>query len=73
MQVTLRDGRVVEARQPHLRGGAREPLGREEIAAKFRANVAFGGFSRAQSERLEAFCGELLEQGEPVELAAFRG
>ena len=73
VQVTLRDGRMVEARQPHLRGGAREPLGREEIVAKFRANVAFGGWSDAQSERLEAFCGELLGRADPVELAAFRG
>jgi 2-methylcitrate dehydratase PrpD len=73
VQATLRDGRVVEMRQPHLRGGAREPLGREEIVAKFRANVAFGGFSRAQGDRLEAFCGELLERDDPVGLAAFRG
>jgi 2-methylcitrate dehydratase PrpD len=73
VQVTLRDGRVVEARQAHLRGGAREPLGREEILAKFRANVGFGGWSRAQSDRLEAFCGELLEQEGPIDLAGFRG
>jgi 2-methylcitrate dehydratase PrpD len=72
VQVTLSGGRVVEARQGHLRGGGREPLGRAEIVAKFRANVAFGGWSRAQGDRLEAFCDALLEQGDPVGLAAFR-
>ena len=30
----LRDGRVVEERQPHLRGGAGEPLSRAELEAK---------------------------------------
>ncbi|MGH6915127.1 MAG: MmgE/PrpD family protein, partial [Geminicoccales bacterium] len=72
VQVTLGDGSVLKARQPHLRGGAREPLGRAEIAAKFRANVAFGGWSRVQSDRLEALCGDLLARGDLGELAAFR-
>jgi hypothetical protein len=63
---------VLEARQPHLRGGAREPLDRPEIVAKFRANAAFGGWSRRQSERLEAFCGDLLVRGDLAGLAEFR-
>jgi 2-methylcitrate dehydratase PrpD len=65
VQVTLSGGRVVEARQGHLRGGGREPLGRAEIVAKFRANVAFGGWSRAQGDRLEAFCDALLSRAIP--------
>ncbi len=40
---TLTDGSVVEEVQPHLRGGSREPLGREELERKCAANLAVGG------------------------------
>ena len=43
IRATLGDGSVVEEVQPHLRGGSREPLGRDEIERKCAANVAFGG------------------------------
>src|SRR5690349_17382188 len=43
VRVKLRDGREMEERQPHLRGGHHEPLAREELEAKFRANCAVGG------------------------------
>src|SRR3982075_1306198 len=35
IRATLADGRVVEERQPHLRGGAHEPLTRGDIEEKF--------------------------------------
>lgn len=44
LRVRLNDGRIVEERQPHLRGGAHEPLRRPEIAAKFLGNAAHGGW-----------------------------
>ena len=44
IRATLRDGTVVEERQPHLRGGAHEPLSRAAIVQKFKANAAFGGW-----------------------------
>jgi 2-methylcitrate dehydratase PrpD len=44
IRATLRDGTVIEERQPHLRGGAHEPLSRDAIVAKFKANAAFGGW-----------------------------
>lgn len=56
VKATLRDGTVREARQPYLRGGAREPLTRDELLAKFRANTAFGGWNEAQAGTLETFC-----------------
>ena len=37
LKATLRDGRVIEERQPHFRGGAHEPLTQAEIAAKYTA------------------------------------
>jgi len=55
VRATLHDGRVVEERQPHLRGGHREPLSGAEIEAKFRANCAYGGWPRERAERWLAF------------------
>ncbi|RPJ44955.1 MAG: MmgE/PrpD family protein [Betaproteobacteria bacterium] len=52
VRMTLQDGRVFEERQPHIRGGAQEPLTRAEIEDKFRRNAAFGGWSEAQSAAL---------------------
>ncbi|HET7594918.1 MAG TPA: MmgE/PrpD family protein, partial [Stellaceae bacterium] len=43
VRATLRDGSVVEERQADLRGGAKQPLSRAEIEAKFMANAAYGG------------------------------
>lgn len=48
VRMTLKDGRVFEERQPHIRGGAQEPLSREEIEEKFRRNAVFGGWSATQ-------------------------
>ena len=70
--VTLRDGTVHEAEQPHLRGGVREPLGSDEILAKFHANAAFGGCPRALAERLEASCLSLFEAPDLAGLKLFR-
>jgi 2-methylcitrate dehydratase PrpD len=50
VRATLKDGRVVEERQPHLRGGAHEPLTRQDVTDKFALNAQHGGWSRTQSE-----------------------
>jgi 2-methylcitrate dehydratase PrpD len=50
IRAALRDGSVIEERQPHLRGGAREPLTRQDVADKFLLNAEHGGWSAAQSE-----------------------
>jgi 2-methylcitrate dehydratase PrpD len=50
IRATLRDGSVVEDRQPYLRGGAQEPLTRQDVTEKFRLNAEHGGWSAAQSD-----------------------
>jgi 2-methylcitrate dehydratase PrpD len=45
IRAVLRDGAVVEERQPHLRGGAHEPLTRRDIEEKFRLNARHGGWA----------------------------
>ena len=55
IRLTLRDGSVVEERQPYMRGGAQEPLTRADIEDKFRLNAKHGGWSDARAaEALEA-------------------
>ncbi len=44
IRATLADGRVIEERQPHLRGGAHEPLTRADIEDKFALNARHGGW-----------------------------
>jgi len=48
IRAVLNDGRVVEERQPHMRGGAHEPLTRADIEEKFALNAAHGGWSAAR-------------------------
>jgi len=50
IRATLHDGRVVEERQPHIRGGAKEPLSRAEIENKFLGNCEYGGWERARAQ-----------------------
>ena len=50
IKATLKDGSVVEERQPYLRGGAQEPLTRQDVTDKFRLNAEHGGWGKAQSE-----------------------
>jgi hypothetical protein len=52
---------VHETRQPHMRGGAREPLSARELEDKLAANLRFGGLdddsaaaSRAALDRIAA-------------------
>jgi 2-methylcitrate dehydratase PrpD len=49
MRATLRDSSVVEERQPYLRGGAQEPLTRQDVIDKFLLNAEHGRCSRAQA------------------------
>jgi 2-methylcitrate dehydratase PrpD len=50
VRATLADGRVVEERQPHMRGGANEPLTRADIEDKFMLNARHGGWDAARTD-----------------------
>jgi 2-methylcitrate dehydratase PrpD len=50
IRAVLRGGTIVEERQPHLRGGAREPLARREIEEKFMGNARHGGWPLDRAE-----------------------
>ncbi len=72
IKVTLMNGRVIELRQPHMRGGVHEPLGDDEIVDKFFSNTAYGGWPRAQAEALLSFCQNLDHHPNLAGLARFR-
>ena len=50
IRATMTDGQVIEERQPHLRGGAQEPLTRQDVADKFALNAQHGGWTKAQGD-----------------------
>jgi 2-methylcitrate dehydratase PrpD len=71
IRATLNDGTVREVRKPHMRGGAHEPLSDDEVQAKFRDNLRFGGWDTRRELALEQSI-ERIAGGERVDLAAAR-
>jgi len=70
IRATLKDGSVIEERQPYLRGGAQEPLTRQDVTDKFALNAEHGGWSAAQgAAALKLLAG--LYQGK-IDLSALR-
>jgi len=66
----MRDGSVVEERQPHMRGGAHEPLPRADIEEKFVLNARHGGWPAPRIDAALA-CAKALYDG-PLDLAPLR-
>jgi len=71
VQAILRDGRTIEERQPHLRGGGREPLTRKDIKDKFMQNARHGGWSADRINAALKLAAGLYEG--PIDLSALRG
>ena len=72
VRVRMKDGSVLEERQPHLRGGAHEPLSRADVEDKFRHNCRYGGWSDAQAERFLKWARSALGAA-PIDPSPFRG
>jgi 2-methylcitrate dehydratase PrpD len=64
LRATLTDGSVHEIRQPHMRGGAREPLGARELDDKQAANLRFGGLDDDSAAALRAALDRIVAGGE---------
>jgi 2-methylcitrate dehydratase PrpD len=71
VRVKLRDGSIVEERQPHIRGGQHEPLSRADVEEKFRGNCAYGGWSSAQADSFLQWARGAFDS-RPIELSPFR-
>lgn len=70
IRATLRDGRVIVAVQPHLRGGKRERLERPELLGKCAANLAYGSADPALAAAIAAFADALPDAEMPLSLAS---
>jgi 2-methylcitrate dehydratase PrpD len=70
IRATLRDGSVVEERQPYMRGGAQEPLTRADVEDKFLLNAAHGGWNAERAAAALKLIGTLFDG--PVKLAPLR-
>jgi 2-methylcitrate dehydratase PrpD len=71
IRATLRDGAVFEERQPHMRGGAHEPLTRADIEDKFLLNAQHGGWSADRAAAALKLIAGLFDGA--VELEGLRG
>jgi 2-methylcitrate dehydratase PrpD len=71
IRATLRDGSVVEERQPYMRGGAQEPLTRADVEEKFFLNAKHGGWTSDRAAAALQLMKSLFDG--PVTLAALRG
>jgi 2-methylcitrate dehydratase PrpD len=71
IRATLKDGSLIEERQPHLRGGAQEPLTRQDVTDKFTLNAAHGGWSKARSDAALKLMAEL--HNGRIDLSSLRG
>ncbi|MEE8445025.1 MAG: MmgE/PrpD family protein, partial [Alphaproteobacteria bacterium] len=72
LRVTLEDGSVHEATQPHLRGGRHDPLSDQELTAKFFDNASHGGWRRERAESLREYLETLFERSDLDDLSNFR-
>ena len=71
IRATLADGRVIEERQPHMRGGAHEPLTRADLEEKFALNTRHGGWDAARSQAALALIRTLYDG--KIDLTPLRG
>jgi 2-methylcitrate dehydratase PrpD len=71
IRAVLADGRVIEERQPHMRGGAHEPLTRADIEDKFMLNARHGGWDAARAAAALARLRTLYDG--KIDLSSLRG
>jgi len=71
VRVRFADGAALEERQPHLRGGRREPLSRGDVEEKFLANCARGGWPEPRARQWLALARRAFDG--PIDLTPFRG
>ncbi len=71
IRAVLNDGSVIEERQPHFRGGAKEPLTQADIVEKFALNARHGGWDEARANAALKVLAKLYDGN--VDLMSLRG
>jgi len=73
IRAVMRNGSIAEERQPHLRGGAHEPLTSADIEEKFALNARHGGWGPDNRIAAALACARGLCDGPaPLDLAPLR-
>ncbi len=72
VRMRMRDGSVIEERQQQLRGGLREPLSRDELVAKCRANLAFAGLGGDAAQHVTRFADDIFDSDRAFSAALLR-
>ena len=72
LRATMTDGRVEEIHQPHMRGGAHEPLPLAELDTKFADNTSFGGWDDTLTNDARAWCATIFTSPDLAGVARFR-
>ncbi len=71
IRAVLNDGRVIEERQPHFRGGANEPLTQADIVEKCALNAHHGGWDEERASVALKVLAKLYDG--QIDLASLRG
>jgi 2-methylcitrate dehydratase PrpD len=71
VEIRLSTGEVLSEHQPQLRGGLREPMGRDELVAKCEANLDFGAWRGARAQEIAGFADDLFGSDAPFSAARF--
>src|SRR5262245_17201968 len=71
IKATLNDGRVIEERQPHFRGGAKEPLTQTDIEENLVLKCRYGGWDAARAQKEIALLRKLYDGR--IDLSPLRG
>jgi 2-methylcitrate dehydratase PrpD len=70
IRAIMKDGSVIEERQPHMRGGAQEPLTRQDVTDKFALNTQHSGWTAVQSDATLKLLAGMYEKR--IDLSALR-
>lgn len=72
LRATLVDGTVHEIKQPHMRGGAHEPLSAEALNAKFVDNAKYGGWNDALAHAAQGWFNAAFSASNVEDVTQFR-
>jgi 2-methylcitrate dehydratase PrpD len=72
LRATLVDGTVHEIKQPHMRGGAHEPLSAEALNAKFVDNAKYGGWNDALAHAAQVWFNAVFSASNVEDVTQFR-
>jgi 2-methylcitrate dehydratase PrpD len=72
LRATLLDGTVHEIKQPHMRGGAREPLSEQALNTKFVDNAKYGGWDDALAHAAQGWFSKAFDASALDDVTQFR-